>query len=314
MTGSNRRLLFIGAGERAEDWVPAFAAKAPDIPFIVYQDGMDISDFRYAIIWRPNPSIVSQLVNLEVIFGMGAGVERLLGDPSVPAQIPIVRMVEPGLTCGMVEYVLWQVLYHHRRIWELEEAQREARWVNQYYPAPWERKIGILGLGELGAAAARLLVDYGFKVKGWSRSKKAIDEVECFAGLPELPRFLEGVEILVCLLPLTADTQGILNAELFRRLPTGSILINAARGGHLNESDLLQALDSGRIAAATLDVFQVEPLPKSHPFWRHPRIFMTPHNASLTHPATAAVEIKRQIERHESGLPLEHVADRARGY
>lgn len=310
----DRRLLFIGAGERAEDWIPAFAAKAPDVPFIVYRDGLEIGDFRYAVIWRPNPPVVAQLRNLEVVFGMGAGVERLLGDPSIPAHIPIVRMVEPGLTGGMVEYVLWQTLYHHRRIWELEEGQREARWVNQYYPAPWERQIGILGLGQLGGAAARLLVEYGFKVKGWSRSRKPGGEVKSFAGLEELPAFLAGVEILVCLLPLTADTQGILDADLFRHLPKGAILINAARGGHLNEADLLQALESGQLAAATLDVFQVEPLPAGHPFWRHPRIFMTPHNASLTHPATAAVEIKRQIERHEAGLELEHVADRARGY
>jgi glyoxylate/hydroxypyruvate reductase A len=314
VTRKDRRLLFIGAGERADDWVPAFAAQAPDVPFIVYEDGMDVGAFRYAIIWRPNPPVVTQLSNLEVIFGMGAGVERLLGDPSIPDRIPIVRMVEPGLTGGMVEYVLWQTIYHHRRIWELEEAQREARWVNQYYPAPWERQIGILGLGQLGSAAARLLVEYGFKVKGWSRSRKSVDEVKSFAGAEELPQFLEGVEILVCLLPLTADTQGIINAGVFNQLPMGSILINAARGGHLNEADLLQALGSGRLAAATLDVFHVEPLPEGHPFWLHPRIFMTPHNASLTHPATAAIEIKRQIERHESGLPLEHVADRNRGY
>lgn len=311
---SDRRLLFIGAGERADAWIPAFAAKAPDVPFVVHRDGMDLGGFRYAIIWRPNAPVISQLVDLEVIFGMGAGVERLLADPSIPARVPIVRMVEPGLTGGMVEYVLWQTIFHHRRIWELEAGQRAARWVDQYYPAPWERRIGILGLGELGSAAARLLADYGFKVRGWSRTRKSVDSVECFAGRAELPRFLDGLDILVCLLPLTPETHGILNAGLFQHLPMGATLINAARGGHLNEADLLAALATGRIVAATLDVFHVEPLPAGHPFWGHPRIFMTPHNASLTHPATAAVEIRRQIDRHQAGLPLEHVADRARGY
>ena len=251
---------------------------------------------------------------LKAIFCFGAGVERLLGSAEVPAHIPIVRMVEPGLTQGMTEYVLWQTLRHHRRIWELEEAQTQGQWSPHWYPAAWDRPVGILGLGELGLAAGEKLTEFGFPVRGWSRSAKSHETIRCFAGPDQLPAFLDGLEILICLLPLTDETAGILNRDLFARLKTGASLINVGRGGHLNEADLLAALASGQLLAASLDVFAKEPLPAGHPFWAHPRIFMTPHNASDTDPAGGLGAIAAQIERDRAGLPLEHVADRRRGY
>jgi glyoxylate/hydroxypyruvate reductase A len=254
------------------------------------------------------------MTDLKVVFSLAAGVDRVLADPTFPRDLPLVRMVEPELTRGMVEYVLWQCLYHHRRVWELEAAQSCATWRPHTYPAPWDRTIGIMGLGELGTAAAGKLLEFGFKVRGWSRSPKSIDQVESFHGQDQLPAFLSGTEILVCLLPLTPETRGILDAALMAQLPRGASLINAARGGHLVEADLLAAMASGQIAAATLDVFETEPLPEAHPFWTTERLYVTPHNASDTDPRSAAWRIAKQITRFEAGEALENVVDRARGY
>jgi glyoxylate/hydroxypyruvate reductase A len=252
--------------------------------------------------------------DLKALFVLGAGVERFLADTAIPPQVEIVKMAEPGLTQAMEHYVLWQVVELHRGFRELATAQREARWIDQGYPAPWDRKVGVMGLGTLGDAVARRLKSFGFETRGWSRSAKVIEGVAVYSGTDRIAAFLEGLEILVCLLPLTAETQGILNADLFRHLAPGAGLINVGRGAQLNEADLLAALDSGQLGGASLDVFHTEPLPESHPFWRHPRIFMTPHLASDVDPESAAVAIKRQIDRYEAGQPLEHVADRSRGY
>lgn len=309
-----RTLLFAAAGERAESWTKAFTEVAPEIDFRPHEPGMDVSRIPYCLVWRAAPGLWPAMTSLKIIFGLGAGVERLLADPSLPRHVPLVRMVEPELTRGMMEYVLWQCLFHHRKVWELEAAQSCATWRPHTYPAPWDRTIGILGLGELGSAAAAKLVEFGFKVRGWSRSPKSLSNVESFAGRDQLPAFLAQTEILVCLLPLTAETRGILAADLFARLPRGASVINAARGGHLVEADLLAAMASGQIQAATLDVFETEPLPKDHPFWSTERLYITPHNASITDPRSAAWRIARQIEKFEAGEALENVVDRARGY
>lgn len=310
---SATQLLFAGADEYRDLFV-ASARTLPDIALVPYQPGMDLAGISYLMMWRPVPGLAASMPDLKAIFCFGAGVERLLASPDLPPDIPIVRMVEPGLTQGMTEYVLWQVLRHHRRIWELEEAQAEGRWAPHWYPAAWERKVGILGLGTLGLAAGRKLLEFGFQVRGWSRGPKQVDGIQSFAGMASLPDFLAGLEILVCLLPLTPETTGILNSAHIAHLAKGASLINAGRGGHLVEADLLPALESGQLGAASLDVFAKEPLPAGHPFWAHPRIFITPHNASDTDPVSGLAEISRQIGRLARGLPLEHVADRSRGY
>jgi len=310
----NCTLLFLGAGERTEPWVNAFAEIAPEIDFRPYDAGQDLSDVPYCLAWKATSGVWPKLKGLKAIFCLGAGVDRLLAAPDLPQDVPLVRMVEPELTRGMVEYVLWQCLYHHRKVWELEAAQSCATWRPHTYPAPWDRTVGILGLGELGAAAAEKLVEFGFQVRGWSRSPKSLPKVESFAGPDQLPAFLSKCEILVCLLPLTAETRGILNAALFAQLPRGASLINAARGGHLVEADLLPAMASGQIVAATLDVFEKEPLPPDHPFWSAERLYITPHNASITGPRSAAWRIARQIAKFEAGEAMDNVVDRDRGY
>ncbi|MDY0872051.1 2-hydroxyacid dehydrogenase [Dongia rigui] len=310
---TRERLLFAGADE----YQTVFAEAARDvagIEFVAYAPDLDLTGIRYLLMWRPVPGLAKAMPNLQAVFCFGAGVERLLGSTEVPAHVPIVRMVEPGLTSGMVEYVLWQALRHHRRIWELEEAQAQGKWAPHWYPASWDRSVGILGFGELGQAAGEKLTEFGFPVRGWSRSRKEHAAIRCYAGADELAAFLDGLEILVCLLPLTPETKSILNADLLGRLKPGASLINVGRGGHLVEEDLIAALESGQLIAASLDVFSQEPLPATHAFWRHPRIFMTPHNASDTDPAGGLAAIARQIARAAQGHPLEHVADRARGY
>jgi glyoxylate/hydroxypyruvate reductase A len=309
-----RRLLFLGPDKYAGPWADAFADLAPEIAFEVYRPGHSFAGIPYCLTWKPPHGLWPQLTDLKVVFSLAAGVDRLLADPSFPRDLPLVRMVEPELTRGMVEYVLWQCLFHHRRVWELEAAQSCATWRPHTYPAPWDRTIGIMGLGELGTAAAGKLLEFGFKVRGWSRSPKTIDKVESFHGRDELSAFLSGTEILVCLLPLTPETRGILNASLLAQLPRGASLINAARGGHLVETDLSAAMASGQVAAATLDVFETEPLPEDHPFWSTDRLYVTPHNASDTDPRSAAWRIARQIARFEAGEGLENVVERRRGY
>ncbi|HET6619781.1 MAG TPA: glyoxylate/hydroxypyruvate reductase A [Dongiaceae bacterium] len=310
----SRTLLFAAAGERAESWAEAFAEVAPEIHFQPHRPGQDVSDIPYCLVWRAAPGLWPAMKSVKIVFGLGAGVERLLADPDLPRNVPLVRMVDPELTRGMVEYVLWQCLFHHRKVWELEAAQSCATWRPHTYPAPWDRTIGIMGLGELGAAAAAKLVEFGFQVRGWSRSAKSVPKVESFFGADQLPAFLAKSEILVCLLPLTPETRGILGAPLFAQLPRGASLVNAGRGGHLVEADLSAAMASGQIAAATLDVFETEPLPDDHPFWSTERLYITPHNASITDPRSAAWRIARQIARFEAGERLESVVDRARGY
>ncbi len=307
------KLLFAGADEYLATFAEA-ARQIPEIDLVPYRAGMDLRGIRYLLMWRAVPGLAAAMPDLRAIFCFGAGVERLLGSAEVPRHIPIVRMVEPGLTAGMCEYVLWQTLRHHRRMWELEEAQAEGKWAPHWYPAAWDRPVGILGFGELGRAAGEKLVEFGFPVRGWSRSPKSHAAIATFTGPAELSAFLKDLEVLICLLPLTAETRGILNAALFAQLKPGASLINVGRGGHLVDADLLAALGSGQLLAASLDVFHQEPLPADHPFWGHARIFMTPHNASDTDPAGGLGEIANQIKRQEQGLDLAHVVERTRGY
>jgi glyoxylate/hydroxypyruvate reductase A len=308
------RLVLSDTGANFAIWESAFRKAAPEVGLVHDQPPRDLAGIRYCMTWKPLPGIYDRMPDLKALFVLGAGVERFLADATIPPRVQIVKMAEPGLTQAMEHYVLWQVLNHHRRFWELEAAQREARWIDQIYPAPWERKVGVMGVGTLGEAVARMLKRFGFDTRGWSRSAKAIDGVAVFAGADRIDAFLEGLEILVCLLPLTPETRGILNADIFQRLEPGAGLINVGRGAQLNEADLLTALESGQLTAASLDVFAAEPLPETHPFWRHPRIFMTPHLAADVDPQTSALAIKHQIDRCEAGQALEHVADRARGY
>ncbi len=315
MTAAAIPLVLAGAGERTATWLAAAPQAAElGLALIPYRPGATFPGHRYCLIWRPVPGFYAALPDLALIFSLGAGIERLLADPELPARLPIRRMAEPGLTRAMAQYALWQVLYHHRRIARIEAQQKRHLWREADYPAPAECRVGILGLGRLGAAAAILLRDFGFSVAGWSRSQKSIPGIASFAGPDALDAFLSDRDILLCLLPLTAATRHFLDADLFARMKPGARLIHMGRGDHLVEVDLLAALASEKIAGASLDVFAEEPLPEDHPFWSHPGLCVTPHLAGFTEPETALPEIARAIAEFEKGRRPDLLVDRAQGY
>jgi glyoxylate/hydroxypyruvate reductase A len=295
-------------------WQAAFRAEDPAIDFRIWPESGPVEEIDYILAWHHVPGTLRHYPRLKGIFSLGAGVEKLLLDRDLPTGVPIVRMVDRALTIGMSEYVVLHVLRYHRRLPELEALQRRAEWVELENPPAWERRVGILGLGVLGGDAAAKLSLLGFDVAGWSSSPKQIAGVKSLTGEDGLVELLARSEILVCLLPLTSATRGILNAHRFAQMPRGSFLINVARGGHVVESDLLAALDSGQIARATLDVVSEEPLPPTHPFWRHPKVTLTPHNASLTWPPTAVKHIVANFRRCEAGEAMSPLVDVSREY
>jgi len=306
--------MFLSAEDPADVWREELTRRLPDLDFRVWPEAVgDPAEIEVALVWGAPRGELGRYPNLKAILSLGAGIDRMLEDPDLPA-VPIARMVDPSLTRTMAEYVLLAVLRHHREFDRYEREQRARRWAYAFPPHPGERRVGIMGLGELGAAAAKLVSGHGFAVLGWSRSPKAIDAVTSYAGRDELPTFLHRSDILVCLLPLTAETRGILDAELFAGLPHGAYVINVGRGEHLVEHDLLAALGSGHLAGATLDVFRSEPLPPDSPLWTEERILITPHVASYASPATAADGVAENIRRARAGRPLLHQVDRARGY
>lgn len=308
-------LLFVTDFDDPQDWVPALKAELPDLDVRVWPEIGDPAEIVYALAWNPKPGLLASLPNLKAVFSLGAGVDGILADDSLPKTVPLVRMVDDSLTEGMVEYVVLQVLDWHRQADIYRGQQRKALWRPRRQKLARERAVGVMGLGELGRATAAALAMLKFDVAGWSRSVRTMDGVTCFDGAGQgFGHFLARSEVLICLLPLTRETDGILCGKTFARLPMGTYLINAARGGHLVETDLLAALGSGRIAGAALDVFADEPLPRGHPFWRDPRITITPHVASVTHARTAAKSVAANIRRGEAGEALESLVDLQRGY
>lgn len=306
-------LLFLSTTDSPDPWVEEFRRQMPELDVRVWPETGDPRDIRYALVWKPPPGELRKLPALEVMFSLGAGVDALLGDPDLP-DLPLVRMVEHGLVEGMTEYAVLQVLYWHRNMHAYLASQRAGAWRPLAERLARERRVGVLGLGELGSAAARALAGLGFDVAGWSRTPRELPGITCLHGANGLETVLARSEILVCLLPLTPETRGILDARAFSRLPRGAVVINAARGAHVVDADLLEALRSGRLAGASLDVFAREPLPPDHPFWNHPAIVATPHVAAPTHARTATESVVEQIRRHRAGLPLTNLVDRARGY
>lgn len=307
-------LLFVSAHDDPSAWVDAMRAQMPDLTIRVWPDCPDPAAVDYALAWKPPPGVLAGLPNLKVIFSLGAGVDALLADPTLP-DLPLVRMVDISLTEGMTEFVCQQVLYWHRDAHRFLSQQRERDWRKPAeMPLARERRVSILGLGVLGTDAASALKALRFDVAGWSRSPRSVPGIACHHGADGLRSLLARTEILVCLLPLTAETEGMLNADLFARLPCGAVVINAARGRILVEEDLLSALDSGHLSGASLDVFQTEPLPPDHPLWSHGRVVVTPHIAALTQPRTATGQVATGIRRHQAGEPLTDLVDRSRGY
>jgi glyoxylate/hydroxypyruvate reductase A len=307
------KLLFISSTDRVAPWRAAFAEIAPEIEFIAWPDVPDPAAIEFAAVWKYPPGTLKKFPNLKLVSSLGAGIDHLLGDPDFP-DVPFVRLVDPSLTQGMVEYALWATLRYHRQTLDYEAFQRAGEWHPMEAPDTARRRVGIAGIGEIGGAIAKALAGLGFDVAGWSRSPRALSGVTSFAGADGWLPFLARTEILICVLPLTAATQGVLGKEAFAAMPKGAFLINIARGGHVVDADLVAALDRGQLAHATLDVTAPEPLPAGHPFWAHPKVTLTPHVASLTNPRTAVPQVVDNMRRFLAGRPLVNRVDRANGY
>src|SRR5436190_16370399 len=300
-------ILFRSTPAATARWRPLLARLMPEHEIRCWPELGDTAAIDYALVWQPEPGLLASLPNLKLIFGLGAGVDALLRDPTLPRHVPLLRLVDPYMTDAMSEYVVFQVLRLHRQDIDYRAQQVARIWEEREQKNAAERRVGILGFGTLGQDAGRKLQALGFNVAGWSRSPKTVSGFATYAGASGFGQLLGCSEILVCLLPLTRETEGILSADAFARLPAGDAIVNAGRGGHLVEDDLIPALDSGQLWAAVLDVFRTEPLPPDHPFWNHPRIVVTPHVAAETHPPTAAPIIREAIRRFEAGLPLDNL-------
>jgi glyoxylate/hydroxypyruvate reductase len=312
-------ILLAIIGWDPKGWEQLFRTLAPQHDIRLWPEQLgNPDDVAYACVWRPPHGMLAGLPKLKAVFSLGAGVDDLLADANLP-NVPVVRIVDADLTMRMTEYVVLHVLSYHRHTKLYEAQQRVRMWRDNEQPAASEVGIGVMGLGVLGSAAAVALQRLGFRVSGWSRTQKSLPGIESFHGKVGLESFLRRSEILVCLLPSTPSTRGILNLDLFRRLKFngalhGTYLINAARGDLQVDADIIAALEDGTLTAATLDVFPTEPLPITSPLWSHPKVTITPHNAAPSTPRTIVANIVRQIDRLEIGMPLEHVVDRNRGY
>jgi glyoxylate/hydroxypyruvate reductase A len=312
-------ILLAVTGWDPQPWLARLQALLPGHAIVTPETMRDRADIRYAVAWRHPHGVLANLPDLRAIFSLGAGVDHLFGDPLLPTA-PIVRVVDPDLRDRMSEWVLLHALLHHRRQKRYDSQQARRIWEDdENQPAARDVRVGILGLGVLGQDAARKLAGIGFDVAGWSRTPRRIPGIASYHGADGLGVLLARTDILVCLLPLTGATRGILNAGLFARLARngrlgGPILVNAGRGGLQVEADIVAALGSGVLKGASLDVFEVEPLPPESPLWLSPNVFISPHNAAISEPDAVAGYVARQIKTFEQGAPLENVVDRAREY
>lgn len=306
-------IVFISTSDDPHEWATLLQPHVPGLKLHPWPTIPDPALIEAALVWRPPAGVLNQFPHLKLIQNLGMGVDYLFEDPHLPA-VPVARLVDDTLIGQMSEYVALETLRFHRRSADYEQFQQERRW--RPLPAPDTRRctVGILGLGAIGLDTARKLSALGFPVIGWSRSPKTVAGVECLHGAAALPAFLARCRVLVCLLPLTAETENIINAATLAQLPPGAYLINCARGRHVVEADLLAALDSGHLAGATLDVFRTEPLPVEHPFWTHPKIRITPHSAGLTTAWSAAAQVAENLRRVQAGVPPLNQIDRTRGY
>jgi glyoxylate/hydroxypyruvate reductase A len=308
-----RILLYRSDGEIGH-WAEDLARALPGVQTLGWQEGETLAPCDYAVLWNPAPSLLPQLAHLKAVFLMGAGADAMLkfGD-ALPA-VPIVRLGDAGMAVQMAEYVAYATLRYFRRFDEYEEQARHGLWAPLPVYAKEDFTVGVMGLGKLGLRVVETMRSFGFPVRGWSRTPKAIPGVDCFAGMEALDAFLGGTRVLVSLLPLTAETQNLLDRRRLSLLPQGAYLINVARGAQLAEPDLLTLIRAGHIAGATLDVFRNEPLPAPHPFWEEPRITITPHISAVTLRVDAVRQIAQKIAAFEANEPVDDIVDRNLGY
>jgi glyoxylate/hydroxypyruvate reductase A len=311
---ANPALIFSSHNDDPVEWAKALTAVMPELDFRVYPESGRVEDVVAALVWRHPHGALRAFPNLKLVINLGAGVDPIFADPQLPQGIPIVRLVDPELTRGMTEYVVLHVLAMHRRMPELAAQQASATWQYIHPPDPRRVRVGLMGMGNLGSHAAEMLARFGFKLSGWSRQPKQVEGVDCFHGRDQLPQFLRALDIVVCLLPLTQQTENLIDATVLRHLKNGAAFINAGRGRIVDDEALLKALDSGRVRHAVLDVFRTEPLPPAHPYWQHPHVTITPHNATAGYPDSAAPQIVENIKRVVAGQTPFNVVDREAGY
>ncbi len=307
-------LAIIAPKLKTDSWVKRLAALDPDMDIRVWPEVGEARDIQFALTWDHPLGEFKKFTELKCIASLGVGVDHILRDPDLPRGTPVTRVLEPSMAQYMSEYVILSVLNHCRHSGEYRDKQSRARWKPRLPLFARDTRVGVMGLGQLGGDAAGKLRGLGFRVAGWSRTPKKVQGVATFAGKDGFGDFLSGSNILVCLLPLTPATRGILNRRLFETLPEGAYIINVARGDHLVEEDLLDALASGHLSGACLDVFRTEPLPGDHPFWSHPRITVTPHVSAITNPKTVTSQIVENYHRVQAGQPPLYTVDVERGY
>jgi glyoxylate/hydroxypyruvate reductase len=308
-------LLFHSPFDDPEAWRALFAKEMPDLPVRVWPDkGGDPAEIEFGFIQSLQPGELKKFPNLKAVFSGGAGVDHLLKDPEYPRHVPIVKIVQKQMTFGMTQYVVLQVLRLHRQQPAYQAQQREHVWKELPQPGAWDRTVGIMGLGSLGGASAKALAELGFKLRGWSRTRKRMKDIECFHGASGLEPFLKETEILVCMLPLTTETTGLVNARLLSMLPKGACFINVARGKQHVDADLLAALDSGQLSHVTLDVFFPEPLAADHPYWKHPKVTVTPHKAGNSSREAVIRDTLENIKGFRAGKKLRHTVNMSAGY
>ncbi len=306
-------ILFLSDFEKPDRWIPGLSRLLPQDRFFT-PEAFDPAAIDVALVARPQKGIAGQLKNVKLIQSLFMGVDGLLADPTFPRDKPLSRLIDPGMVAAMVESVTAHVLDYHRHhyVYRANKAQKKWHRLPQYMTN--ERTIGLLGLGELGTEVSQSLLGFGFKVAGWKRRPAQLPGIEVFSGAGGIDAMLAKSNVVVCLLPLTPDTKGVLNAKAFAAMPKGGAIINVARGGHVVVADAIAALDSGQLAHAYLDVFETEPLPADSPLWAHPGVSTTPHTAALTEPRTAIVKVAENIERIRAGQPANNLVDFGAGY
>ena len=308
------RRIFIASRGNPEHLATLFRSELADHEVLTAQPGPGDAPVPYIVVGRPTPGVIRAVPGVELVLSLNAGIEHLLASGEVPDHLPIVRLVDDGLADGMSEWVLGQALAWHRNFAMYRDFQAKGEWSPQPEKLARERTVTVLGAGALGSPVAQHFARFGFNTRVWSRSGRQVEGATSFAGRDRLIEAVRGADIMVSLLPLTAETENILDATVFGALNKGGFFINGARGGHVVDADLIAALDSGQLSGAALDVFRTEPLPADHPFWRHPKIAISPHVAAPTHAHTAVKEMAENIRRFERGQPLNYVVDRKLGY
>lgn len=305
------RISFCCTDTKPEPWLTGLRAALPQAEIELWAPGAPAAD--YAVVWAPPQQFLDEQPQLKALFNIGAGVDALM-QLKLPPKARVVRLDDAGMSVQMAEYVCHALIRHFREFDHYEADVAQGKWSYRRPRLRAECPVGIMGLGVLGQRVARAVAQFEFPVMGWSREIKQVEGVECFAGAAQLPAFLAASKVLVCLLPLTDDTRDILRFETLSQLQIGGYLINVARGAHLVEQDLLNLIDSGHLAGASLDVFRQEPLPASHPFWAHPKITVTPHTSARTLRDESIAQIVSKMRALERGEPVAGVVDRNKGY